>query len=257
MPTPASCSADKRSRRKIHDDRDDHHRDERVEDHAVGRRRVVEAEVGERVVRADADSAQEQHRLPVPAQHRPVAAHVRQRERREDRSAKSQRKNVIAIGGISGARPRPSIQLHAQKSGESDSSNQGEARRHAHVTRTWPAIVRGRTFIPDAYDLRRRRRLRDRGQPGSDTGPTPASVSDPYPTLSRMPTAPPVAATGVGTAAMNALRTPPPRLLRHRSRSLPGCPRSSLRCPTPATRPRCRRSRAPPMRSRSRNSAIA
>ena len=40
--------------------RDDHHRDERVQDHAVGRGRVVEAEVGQRVVRADADRAEEQ-----------------------------------------------------------------------------------------------------------------------------------------------------------------------------------------------------
>ena len=40
-------------------DRDDHHRDERIEDHAVGRGRVVEAEIGERVVRADAERAQE------------------------------------------------------------------------------------------------------------------------------------------------------------------------------------------------------
>ncbi len=45
--------------------------------------------------------------------------------------AKNQRKNVMAIGGMSLAIPRPMIQLQAQKKGASVSSRYGETLRFA------------------------------------------------------------------------------------------------------------------------------
>ena len=63
---------------------DDHHGDERVEDDAVGRRRVVEAEVRKAVVRAHADRPEKQQQAPARADARPVAHDVAPREGRED-----------------------------------------------------------------------------------------------------------------------------------------------------------------------------
>ena len=47
------------------------------------------------------------------------------------RIANSHRKNVMAIGGMSACRPRPTIQLQAQKNGVSVSSRYGETLRDA------------------------------------------------------------------------------------------------------------------------------
>ena len=106
-PTPASCSGGEPLAQEQPRQRDDHHRNERIEDDAVRRRRVVEAEIGERVVGADADRAENDHRLPARLHERPFAAHVGPCERREDHQreepAKERHRHRRNVGGESAA----------------------------------------------------------------------------------------------------------------------------------------------------------
>ena len=65
--------------------RDGDDRDEGVEQHGVGRRRVLQGDVRQRVVAADPEQAEEDNGFPSALEQRPLAAQVGQRQRQRER----------------------------------------------------------------------------------------------------------------------------------------------------------------------------
>jgi hypothetical protein len=88
---------------------------EGIEQHRVGRRGVLQGQVGEGVVAADAEQAEDEHRLPALFQQRPLAFEMGQGERQDEREGdhpapegQRQRRHVARM-------PRPTTMLPDQK----------------------------------------------------------------------------------------------------------------------------------------------
>ena len=130
-----------------------------IQDDAVGGRRVVEAGVGERVVRTDADDAKEGEDLPVTPQQRQVVPDVRNRERRENQDgeepAQERHRHRWDVAGQRAAddpvaRPEERRQREQHRRVEAGDGSSGSMRRHRRIIACTPARIIALRFTADS-----------------------------------------------------------------------------------------------------------